>query len=96
MKKLTKLFVASLLLSIALMTSQASAQEKIGIVDVQDIFLKLPQTALMQQEITAEFKEGLEAIKAIERDLQYFTEKQESDAVTMSAAEAEQLKREIL
>ncbi len=96
MKKLTKLFVASLLLSIALMTSQASAQEKIGIVDVQGIFQSLPQSALIQQKIAAEFEEKVEAVKAIERDLQFYMEKQKRDTATMSAVEVEKLTSEII
>ncbi|MCY7294316.1 OmpH family outer membrane protein [Alteromonas sp. a30] len=70
---------------------QANAAEKIGVVDVQSIFQALPQAASIQQDIASEFKDKMEEIQRIEKDLQYYLEKKKRDTATMSEAEIKEL-----
>ncbi len=77
--------------------SQAhAADQKIGVVDVQGIFQALPQAAVIQQSIAEEFKDQMEEIKRLEKDLQYYMEKQKRDTATMSEQEIKDLNGKLL
>ena len=73
-----------------------SAADKIGVVDVQGIFQALPQAAVIQQKITEEFKDEMEVIQRLEKDLQYYMEKHKRDTVTMSTQELKALEDKIV
>ena len=77
-------------------THANGATQKIGIVNVQAVFQELPQAALIQQEITAEFKDDTAAINALEGDLTFNMEKRTRDAATMSDAQIKALEDEIV
>lgn len=83
--------------AVALMgLTQAHAADKIGVVDVQGIFQALPQAAIIQQNIAAEFKDQMEEIQRLEKDLQYNMEKHKRDTATMSEAEVKALEEKIV
>ena len=96
MNKLAKLISSTLFVSSVLMTTQASAEQKIGVVNVQGIFQSVPQAAVIQQTITAEFKDRIEDVSRLEKDIKYYLEKQQRDAATMSTAEKDELQKQIL
>mgnify|MGYP005713727957 CR=1 FL=1 len=83
--------------AIALMgLTQAHAADKIGVVDVQGIFQSLPQAAVIQQNIATEFKDQMEEIQRLEKDLQYYLEKQKRDTATMREQEIKELNDKLL
>jgi outer membrane protein len=83
-------------MSSVLMTTQANAEQKIGVVNVQGIFQSVPQAAVIQQTITAEFKDRIEDVNRLEKDIKYYLEKQQRDAATMSATEKDELQKQII
>lgn len=94
MNFLNKTLVAVAVMLVGL--AQAHAAQKIGVVDVQSIFQSLPQAATIQQDIATEFKDQMEEIKRLEKDLQYYLEKQKRDTATMSEAEIKELEDKLL
>ncbi len=96
MNKLTKLISSTIVMSSVLMTTQANAEQKIGVVNVQGIFQSVPQAAVIQQTIAAEFKDRIEDVNRLEKDIKYYLEKQQRDAATMSATEKGDLDKQIL
>lgn len=94
--KSLKLTAMAVTLAASLVTTGAYAQQKIGVVNVQEIFQRMPQAATIQQAITTEFKDEIEAVNRMEKDLQYFMEKQRRDTATMSPEEITQLEQQII
>ncbi len=89
--------VAVLLLGSFMMLGNASAKEtKIAYVDYQAVAQQLPQMAAIEQTISDEFKERVDAIKKIESDLKFNMEKLKREAATMSTTEQDKLKAEIM
>ncbi|WP_394176612.1 OmpH family outer membrane protein [Thalassotalea litorea] len=68
-----------------------AADQKIGTVNVQKVVSQLPQMATIQQTITAEFKEPMDALKKLEGDIKYNLEKRKRDEAIMSKKELEEL-----
>lgn len=91
--KLSAIALTSVLL---LASASAYAELKIAVIDVQAIFQSLPQAAAIQQTITDEFKDEIEAVRQLEGDLQFYMEKQRRDAATMSQEDVSQLEQQIL
>lgn len=74
----------------------AAAQQKVGVINVQGVFQSLPQAATIQQAIAEEFKDQIEEVNRMEKDMQYYLEKQKRDTATMSQAEIKELEDKIL
>lgn len=94
LKFLNKTLLAATVAAIS-MSPIANAQQKIGVVNMQGVFQSLPQAAAIQQNIAAEFKDDFEAVSRLEKDLQYYMEKQKRDTATMSATEVDELNKKI-
>lgn len=92
---INKTIIASALVLVG-MTQTHAAEQKIAVVDVQGVFQSLPQAAAIQQSIATEFKDKMEEIKRLEKDLQYYLEKQKRDTATMSEAEIKELEDKLL
>ncbi|MFQ3234898.1 MAG: outer membrane protein [Paraglaciecola sp.] len=95
MKKFSKSLVAGALISAAVMSSTAIAEQKIGAVNVQGIFQSMPQAASIQQDLAAEFKDKTEEVSRLEKDIKYYLEKNQRDAATMSSTEKSDLEKKI-
>ena len=95
MNFLNKTLFAAALFVFGAVQAQA-ADQKIGVVDVQGVFQALPQAAIIQQEIAAEFKDETAVIEALEGDLKFNMEKHKRDAATMSETEIKALEEKIL
>lgn len=95
MKNFTKSLVAGALISAAVFSSTAIAEQKIGAVNVQGIFQSMPQAASIQQDLAAEFKDKTEEVSRLEKDIKYYLEKNQRDAATMSAKEKAGLEKKI-
>ena len=96
MNTFSKSLIATALLSTAMVSSVALAEQKIGAVNVQGVFQAMPQAVTIQQNIAAEFKDQTEEINRLEKDIKYYLEKNQRDAATMSAKEKKELEDKII
>ena len=96
MKQLAKSFLATALLGSALLSAPALAEQKIAVVDVQGIFQAMPQAEEIQAAIQAEFKDQIEEVNQLQRDGQFFAERLQRDAATMSEQEKQEIQKKIL
>jgi len=87
LKKFIKSMVFTVAASTALMAATVSAEQKIGIVDIQGVMQQLPQTAKMVEALQAEFKDAGDAIKKLEDDIKYNQEKKARDSALMTQQE---------
>ena len=95
MKQLVKHIVAGAMLGSALVSTSVMAEQKVAVVDVQGIFQAMPQAAEIQNAIQAEFKDQLEEVNQLQRDGQFYAERLQRDAATMSDAEKKELEQKI-
>lgn len=89
-------FIKSMVLTTAasgmlLTSSVMAAEQKIAVVDFQEIMGKIPQTAALMQSLEAEFKDDKAVIAQLEKDIKYYQEKKKRDGALMSAKEKEDL-----
>ena len=96
MKQLAKHIVATAMLGSALVSTSVMAEQKIGVVDVQGVFQAMPQAAEIQNSIQMEFKDQIEEVNQLQRDGQFFAERLQRDAATMSEQEKKDLQQKIL
>jgi outer membrane protein len=93
---LVKHIVAGAMLGSALVSTSVMAEQKLAVVDVQGVFQAMPQAAEIQNAIQMEFKDQLEEVNQLQRDGQFFAERLQRDAATMSEAEKKDLEQKIL
>lgn len=74
-----------------LASSVMAADQKIGVVNFQEVMGKLPQTAALMQSLEAEFKDEKAIITQLEKDIKYYQEKLKRDGSLMSEKEKEEL-----
>lgn len=96
MKQLVKNAIAGAVLGTALLSSPAMAEQKIAVVDVQGIFQSMPQVAEIQNTIQIEFKDRIEELQQLQRDGQFYAERLQRDAATMSAEEKADIEQKII
>ncbi len=78
-----------------LASSVMAADQKIAVVNFQEIMQKLPQTAALMQSLEAEFKDEKTVITQLEKDIKYYQEKLKRDGSLMSVKEKEELDAKI-
>jgi outer membrane protein len=93
-------FIKSLVVTTAasgmlLAGSATAADQKIGVVNFQEIMSKIPQTAIVMQKLEAEFKDEKAVIAQLEKDIKYFQEKKQRDGALLTKKEKEQLDTDI-
>ncbi|KGJ91326.1 OmpH family outer membrane protein [Colwellia psychrerythraea] len=92
MNKVIKTMVMGVAASGMLLASSAmAADQKIGVVNFQEVMSKIPQTAALMQSLEAEFKDEKAVITQLEKDIKYYQEKLKRDGSLMSAKEKEEL-----
>ncbi|TYK65663.1 OmpH family outer membrane protein [Colwellia echini] len=92
MKKVIKTMVMGVAATGMLLASSAmAADQKIGVVNFQEVMQKIPQTAALMQSLESEFKDEKALITQLEKDIKYYTEKLQRDGSLMSAKEKEEL-----
>jgi outer membrane protein len=74
-----------------LASSVMAADQKIAVVNFQEVMGKIPQTAALMQSLEAEFKDEKAIITQLEKDIKYYQEKLKRDGSLMSAKEKEEL-----
>lgn len=96
MKKLFKSIALATVASGALLTSAAmAADQKIAVVNFQEVMGKIPQTAAVMQSLEAEFKDAKAVLTQLEKDIKYYQEKKQRDSSLMSKKEIEELDTKI-
>ncbi|MCO4799385.1 MAG: OmpH family outer membrane protein [Colwelliaceae bacterium] len=96
MKKLFKSIALATVASGALLTSAAmAADQKIAVVNFQEVMAKIPQTAAVMQSLETEFKDAKAELAQLEKDIKYYQEKKQRDSSLMSKKEIEDLDKQI-
>lgn len=95
MKQLAKHIVATAMLGSALVSASAMAEQKIGVVDVQSVFQAMPQAAEISNNIQMEFKDQIDEVNQLQKDGQFYAERLQRDAATMSDQEKKDLQQKI-
>lgn len=96
MKKFIKTMVMGAAASGMLLASSAmAADQKIAVVNFQEVMQKIPQTAAIMQSLESEFKDEKAAVTQLEKDIKYYQEKQNRDSALMSQKEKEELDTKI-
>lgn len=97
MKQLFKALFATALISSAMISSVAYAEQKIGVINRQAIIQQMPQAIAMQQALQIELKDEGAKIDAMRQQMAADLEKLRKDAPTMSEtqikAEQERLQK---
>jgi len=92
LNKVIKTMVMGVAASGMLLASSAmAADQKIGVVNFQEVMSKIPQTAALMQSLEAEFKDEKAIITQLEKDIKYYQEKLKRDGSLMSVKEKEEL-----
>lgn len=87
--------VATAASGLLLASSAMAADQKIAVVNVQEVMGKIPQRAAVLQALEAEFKDDKAALLKLEKDIKYFQEKKKRDATLMSKKEIDELDTQI-
>jgi outer membrane protein len=96
LKKLFKSIALATVASGALLTSAAmAADQKIAVVNFQEVMAKIPQTAAVMQSLETEFKDAKAELAQLEKDIKYYQEKKQRDSSLMSKKEIEDLDKQI-
>jgi outer membrane protein len=95
-----KKFIKSVVLATAasgmlLANSAMAADQKIAIVNFQEVMAKIPQSAAVMQSLEAEFKDEKAELSKLEEDIKYLQEKKKRDSSLMSAKEKTDLDKEV-
>ncbi len=91
-----RLTLAAATMAITAISAPVYAQQKVGVINAQAIFQALPQAATIQTTLAAEFKDRMEEVNRLEKDLQYYLEKQRRDTATMSQDEVTELENKLI
>lgn len=78
-----------------LASSVMAAEQKIGVVNFQEVMSKIPQSAAVMQSLEEEFKDEKEILAKLEKDIKYFQEKKQRDSSLMSEKEKTDLDKKI-
>lgn len=96
MKKFIKSIVLTTAASSFLLVGAAmAADQKIAVVNFQEVMSKIPQTAAVMQLLEAEFKDEQALIGQLEKDIKYYQEKMKRDGALMAPKEKEELEKKI-
>ena len=95
-----KKFIKSIVLTTAasgflLAGSVMAADQKIAVVNFQEVMGKIPQTAAIMQALEAEFKDEQAEIAQLQKDIKYYQEKLKRDGALIAPKEKEDLEKQI-
>lgn len=76
---------------ILLASSAMAAEQKIGVVNFQEVMSKIPQSAAVMALLQTEFKDEQALLAQLETDIKYNQEKKKRDGALMSTQEKEAL-----
>lgn len=81
--------------SLATMSGAAKAEQKLAMVDVQQVVQALPQVAVIEQTIQAEFAEQIQEVQRLRSDGEFLLEKLQREKATMSAEQIKALEEQV-
>ena len=74
-----------------LASSAMAADQKIAVVNFQEVMSKIPQTAAVMKSLEQEFKDEKAVLAQLQQDIEYLQQKKKRDGSLMSAKEIEDL-----
>ncbi|MFT5812969.1 MAG: outer membrane protein [Psychroserpens sp.] len=96
MKNLIKtIAIATAASGYILASSAMAADQKIAVVNFQEIMGKIPQTAVVMKSLEEEFKDEKAVLAQLEQDIKYLQEKRKRDGSLMSAEAIAHLETQI-
>lgn len=95
MKSFIKGLSLAALFTLAAISGVANANQKIGVVDVQRVLQSLPQVAVIEQTIQAEFATQIQDVQRLSSDGNFLVEKLNRERATMSATAITDLEGQI-
>ncbi|MBA6341347.1 OmpH family outer membrane protein [Colwellia sp. MB02u-10] len=96
MKNLIKSIAMATAASGFLLASSAmAAEQKIGVVNFQEVMGKIPQTAAIMKSLGEEFKDEQAVLSQLETEIKYLQEKRKRDGSLMSAKDIADLEAKI-
>ena len=96
MKSIVKRMVTAVALLGAAMSTSVLAEQRIAVVDVQAVFSQLPQSAMIEQTLKTEFKDQIDEVQRLAKDLEYNIEKAQRENATLSDQEKQTLQQQII
>lgn len=76
--------------------SVASAAQKLAVVNIQQVLVSLPQFAVINDNINAEFADQIKEFQRLQNDGNFLIEKLQREQATMSPEEIKKLEQEVL
>lgn len=95
MNKIIKSIVVAATASSLFMATMVHAEQKLAIVNFQEVMAKIPQTGILMSELENEIKDDKAIIVQLEKDIQYNKEKQKRDSSLMTKKEQDELNAKI-
>jgi len=96
LKKLIKsIAIATAASGFLLASSAMAADQKIAVVNFQEVMGKIPQTAAVMKSLEEEFKDEKSVLAQLEQEIKYLQEKRKRDGSLMSAKDIEELEGKI-
>ncbi len=95
MKNLFKTSALALLATLTMGMSASALAHKVGIVDMQSIYQKLPQMAKIEQTLKDEFAERRQALEKLQGDIRFEAEKFKRESTTMSEDQKNALREKV-
>jgi outer membrane protein len=86
-KLIKSIAIATAASGFLLASSAMAAEQKIAVVNFQEVMGKIPQTAAVMKSLEAEFKDEKAVLAQLEQDIKYLQEKKKRDGSLMSEKE---------
>lgn len=86
----------TLLFSLASVSTVAQAEQKLAVVNVQQILVALPQFAAIDQTIQAEYSEQIQEVQRLQNDGNFLLEKLQRERATMSETQIKELEEQVV
>jgi outer membrane protein len=83
-KTILKTTALSILAALMMGTSASALAHKVGLVDMQSIYSKLPQMSQIEQQLQTEFAERRQELEKLQGDIRFEAEKFKRESATMS------------
>jgi len=89
------MLITALAISITMISAAANAAQKVGVIDVQAVLQSLPQVAVIEQTINAEFESQIQEVNTMREEGNFLVEKLQREAATMSQEQQTELQQQI-
>lgn len=95
MKSFIKGLSLAALFTLATLSSAVNAEQKLAVVDVQQVLQALPQVAVIEQTINAEFEPQIQEVQRLSADGNFLLEKLQRERATMSPDQITELEAQV-